>query len=397
MTEATPEAPTPQPAVLAPGIAARSIDPATTARLEEALSAAAANLPGVSVAVVTAEGTWFAQRGLRDVLSGAPVTADTIFYIGSVSKPLTATGVLAFVDSGALSLDDHLATRAPGWSLGGSDEVTLAHVLTHTSGLPREGGLEYWFTGSFPTAEALRTELGAQRLVATPGADWLYSNAAYASLGAVVSATTEGTFGAAMTQRVFEPLGMAQSGVPTAAEGARLLSEGKLAHAYTGATGSTGREGRAFAGLARTITEGPFAGRRERIYHGADAMSPAFGMASTAPDLAAWVRMLLGVGPETLLTPASREAMLQAKFRFGADATTPGGWSIGLRVIDGQPPYLRHGGWFAAYRSHVSLQLDPPIGVVVLTNADDADPNEIGRVLREAASGAQHTGSAQTE
>lgn len=351
------------------------------ARYRAALDEAVAELPGAVAAIVRPGDTWFGAAGFADLRAGTPMREDARFYVGSVSKPLTATAVLLAADAGALSVDDPFVRHAPGWTLAGRDDVRVWQVLTHTTGLPREGGMAYWFTGEFPDRDALRAQLTSAEPFAAPGERWRYSNAGFASVGVALEGALGKPYEAAMRE-TFERLGMARSLVPRADEGASL--EG-LVRAYTGREGSTERGERPFAGHGAEVGEGPHAGRRERIYHGPAAMAPAFGVVSTALDLARWLRAVLGF--DDTLPTGVREAMLTARVPLPEDSDPPGHWTLALRRVDAQPPYYRHGGWFAAYRSHVSLVTDAevPFGVVVLTNADDADPEAIGAALREAA------------
>lgn len=96
-------------------------------------------------------------------------------------------------------------------------------------------------------------------------------------------------------------------------------------------------------------------------------MSPAVGAYSTARDLVRFLLFLLGQGDEDVLSAGMRARIYEPVASNRA---------LGLRVesIDGRP-VARHGGWFAAYRSH--LLLEPAPGIVVLTNSDSASPGSI--------------------
>jgi CubicO group peptidase (beta-lactamase class C family) len=106
-------------------------------------------------------------------------------------------------------------------------------------------------------------------------------------------------------------------------------------------------------------------------------MSPAFGLFTTANDLARLARFLLGYGGDAVLSAAMRERMLTRQ---------SAGWGLGLRIgrLDGNP-VARHGGWFAAHKSHLLLDLGNELSVVVMTNGDSGDPTEIAEALYRAA------------
>ncbi|MBS3743017.1 MAG: serine hydrolase [Wenzhouxiangellaceae bacterium] len=105
------------------------------------------------------------------------------------------------------------------------------------------------------------------------------------------------------------------------------------------------------------------------MYHDAGSMSPAFGAYSTARDMGRLLLFLLGNGGEGFLSEEMRARM------YEPIASNRG---LGLRVesIDGRR-VARHGGWFAAYRSHLLLEPARGIGIVVLANSDSASPGAI--------------------
>ena len=105
------------------------------------------DVPGVS-AVVSHEGrVLFAGA---DVETGQTMSADTVLYAGSLTKILTAVLTLDLVDDGSLSLDEIARNVADG-----RHGITVAHLLTHTSGLVREGNFGYWFNADFPDNASL--------------------------------------------------------------------------------------------------------------------------------------------------------------------------------------------------------------------------------------------------
>jgi CubicO group peptidase (beta-lactamase class C family) len=115
--------------------------------------------------------------------------------------------------------------------------------------------------------------------------------------------------------------------------------------------------------------------RRIREYHDAKSMTPAFGAYTTAMDLGKLARFLLLGG--AALSDDSRSKMLEAGRH---------GWGLGIRLeeYDGRR-VARHGGWFAAHRSHLLLDLESGIGVVVLANSDSATPTRIAEALLDSA------------
>src|SRR4051812_35963242 len=95
-----------------------------------------ANEPGAAV-IVVADGkvVLSAGRGLANTKTNAPITPDTIFRIGSITKQFTAVAVLQLVQQGKVKLDDPITKYVPDLNTRGQT-ITIEHLLTHTSGIP---------------------------------------------------------------------------------------------------------------------------------------------------------------------------------------------------------------------------------------------------------------------
>jgi CubicO group peptidase (beta-lactamase class C family) len=173
---------------------------AAVARAREDLA-----LPGLAVGVVIdGQLAHAAVAGLRDVAAGAPVTADTVFRIGSVTKTVTAAAILKLRDDGKLSLDEPAATYLPelaGVRYPSADApfITLRHLLAHRSGLPRDR------KGTAAERAAL---LDGMVLEFTPGERESYSNFGFSVLGLVVERVANEPYAAYVQKAFFTPLGM---------------------------------------------------------------------------------------------------------------------------------------------------------------------------------------------
>ncbi len=144
-------------------------------------------VPGASLAL--------AERGALTLLvtagdacrDGAPVLPDTPFRIGSVTKILTAALALRHVDEGRLALDAPLADLLPELAAGVDDrarQISLRHLLTHTSGLPDLDA------SALGPGDAWLSELGERPLLAGPGRLWSYANVGYALVGLALGRLT---------------------------------------------------------------------------------------------------------------------------------------------------------------------------------------------------------------
>jgi CubicO group peptidase (beta-lactamase class C family) len=278
-----------------------------------------------------------------------------VLYAGSLTKIFTAVLTLGLVEEGTLRLAEPVAGIGRDAS-----EVTVAHLLTHASGLAREGHFGYWFSADFPDRPALTRYLADTELRSPPGAALHYSNVGYGALGLMVERATGQAYGAALRARVLQPLGMASSGAPGPAP--------DVAAGYTPVGRIIPSEERPFAGVGRQVGQ-----RHLREYHDARAMSPAFGAFTTARDLGRLTRFLLGHGGDAVLSTEMRARM---------HTRQASGWGLGLKVGRYQDrPVARHEGWFAAHRSHLLLDLGDEIGVAVLSNSDSAAPAVIAEAL----------------
>ncbi|MDX1508834.1 MAG: serine hydrolase domain-containing protein [Woeseiaceae bacterium] len=315
----------------------------------------AQDIPGVSVSVVSRPGcNASAASGFADIKTHVPLDEDSRFYVGSLSKIFTAVLTMTLVEDGTISLDDTVDFIA-----NGEHGITIEHLLSHASGLPREGDFGYWFSGEFPDDDALVDYLTDVELRFAPGTDIHYSNVGYAALGRVIEQVTGQTFATALKERVLAPLGMHDSGIEPHPD---------VVNGYTPPGRIVPSAERPFAGVGEKVGS-----RHVRMYHDARAMSPAFGIYSSAADMAVLAGFLIGHAGDDVLSQQAREQMRTRQ---------ASGWGLGLKVQRHRGKTInRHDGWFAAHRAHILIDADNGIAVTVLTNADDADPGAITDAL----------------
>ncbi|HET6909878.1 MAG TPA: serine hydrolase domain-containing protein, partial [Mycobacteriales bacterium] len=170
----------------------------------------AMQLPGASLAYFHDGQTQFASHGVTDVNDGAPVRDTTMFGIGSTSKTLTATAVMALVERGTLSLDDAVVKHLPGLPVldeQARDTVTVGQLLDHTAGWVGDGSADTGW-GEDALARAIQTLLGKASQQAPPGALFSYNNNAVTVAGHLVATLHESSFEDAIRDLVLKPLGM---------------------------------------------------------------------------------------------------------------------------------------------------------------------------------------------
>ena len=169
------------------------------------------NVPGLALAVVR-DGKLVKARGygLASVELNVPVTTDTVFEIGSITKQITAAAVMLLVEEGKLGLDDPVAKHLPGTPEGWA-QITVRHLLTHTSGLRNYTGLDgFELTARLKRDDFVRL-IGTHPLAFRPGDSHSYGNTNYNLLGFIIEAAARRPYWEFVTDRIFNPLGMSST------------------------------------------------------------------------------------------------------------------------------------------------------------------------------------------
>ncbi len=180
------------------------------------------HIVGLSLAIIQDGKIVKAQGyGYVDAQHSAPVTPDTLFQAGSISKSVAAAGALHLVEQGKLSLDQDINTYLTSWhlpenSFTAEQKVTVRRILSHTAGLTVHGFPGYAVDAPRPTLTqildgASPTNTPAIRVDTTPGTIWRYSGGGYTILQQAILDVTGDTFPDFMQRFVLEPFGMKSS------------------------------------------------------------------------------------------------------------------------------------------------------------------------------------------
>jgi CubicO group peptidase (beta-lactamase class C family) len=172
------------------------------------------NWPGGEV-LVARDGRIIFEKGygFAQVESRAPCTDHTRFRIGSITKQFTSAAIFKLAENGKLRLDDHLSKFIPDWPRG--DQVTLRHLLTHTSGIHN-------FTDHPGFYEHVTEPISMEALIASfrndaydfnPGEKYSYCNSGYVLLGHIVEKVSGEPYGEYLRKTFLKPLGMKNTGV----------------------------------------------------------------------------------------------------------------------------------------------------------------------------------------
>jgi len=283
--------------------------------------------------------------GYADIGNRVRITPETKFRIGSITKQFTAAAILKLQEEGKLSIEDKLSQYYPDFPRG--DEITLYHLLTHTSGLAN-------YTSQPDFLKKVMTEATPAQIVESikkdkpdfnPGAKWEYCNSGYFLLGGIVEKVSGQSLEAFFQETFFEPLGMKSTGIH---RWNRILE-----HEATGYSCVGGK-------IQRSVDwDMSWAGGAGALY-------------STVGDLYRWNDALFH---GKVLKPASLEAAFTpARLQDGKN--TPAlsygfGWSLGnLRGLR----LLAHDGGLHGFVSYLMELPDQKFTVAVLANSDPPIP-----------------------
>lgn len=338
-------------------------DPAVAARLavlDRWLEARVAEreLPGLSVGIVhDQELIWARSYGFADVEKQIPATPKTAYRIASLSKTFTATAIMQLRDAGKLQLDDpvgkHLSWFKPKSSFTDAPVITIRHLLTHTSGMPRESSASwYWNDMDFPTRDQMIAAFGRQEMVLAPETDLKYSNLGLAIAGEVVEKVSGEPYATYIERHILEPLGMKQTRVMPAPD------MPGLAVGY----------GRRVPGKRRSV----------RKFTDMKGLSACGNLASTVEDLARWASLQMREGPvsgKQILKGSSLREMHRIQW---LRSNWKGGQGIGFAVRRvGEEVRFGHGGAVGGHKTSFEVAPEEKLAVVVLSNGDDTHPSEI--------------------
>lgn len=159
--------------------------------------------------------------GFADRSKEIPFTDSSLYTIGSITKPMTATAILLLSEKGKLGLHDKITTYFKHVPKD-KQEITIHHLLTHSSGLPGAVGEDY----EKLDAEKFQGRAWEQPLLFTPGAGYEYSNVGYSLLGMIIEQVSRQSYSQFLQENIFQPAGMTTAGYRNPAADYGLLCHG---------------------------------------------------------------------------------------------------------------------------------------------------------------------------
>jgi CubicO group peptidase (beta-lactamase class C family) len=312
----------------------------------------ARELPGMSIGIVHDQAlVWSRGFGWADLERREPATADTLYRIGSITKLFTATALLILRDAGKLRLDDPLTAHLPWFQMkaevADAGTITIRHLLTHTSGLPREGAFPYFTDSRFPSIDDIRARLPMQERPLPTETRWKYSNLGATLAGEVVAAVAGEPYVDFVRRRILAPLGMTATMVATPEP-----AHPRLATGY----------GRRLLGSTPT----PFNDLR--------GLTAAGNMTTSVTDLARFAMLQLRGGVAGGAQILSGRTLAEMHRVHWLEPEWQAGWGLGFRLLRVRGKTLvGHGGAVRGFRSNLQICPSDKIAVVAFVNSDDAD------------------------
>lgn len=178
--------------------------------------------PGVAIAVVDRDRVlWSETFGVRDIKTGVPITSETVFNVGSITKTVASTAVMLAVQDGLVELDISIDAYLPDftvnsrWEEHPEQRITLRHLLNHTAGFTHEGPIGNNFNPASPSWDDHLASIPDTWLKFPIGERYAYSNLGIETASHIVQKVSGLPFETFVEQRIFEPLGMQSSFVNT--------------------------------------------------------------------------------------------------------------------------------------------------------------------------------------
>jgi CubicO group peptidase (beta-lactamase class C family) len=296
------------------------------------------HLPGLSLAVVrNGRVVKLKGYGYADLEFRVPASPETVYQIGSITKQFTAAAILLLAQENRINLEDSISKCILGTPETWKD-ITIRDLLTHTSGLPREGipTSDKTMFADYTEEELLKSAMGLP-LLSPPGAKYSYGNLEYDLLAIVIERVTGRPYADFLQERIFRPLGMASTRVDD-----RRAIVPNRARAYLWTSGNLQR-------CEPQVSPTMFIGSGSMI--------------STVADLAKWDEAL---NSDALLNATSRKAMwTPAKLSDGTSTDYGFGW-----VISSTKGHVNvhHNGAMNGFVGNILRLGDDRLTVIVLVN-----------------------------
>jgi serine beta-lactamase-like protein LACTB, mitochondrial len=339
----------------------KSLSAEKRAEIEKAVSSfmSANSVPGIGAAVVLeGEPIWSAGFGMADLENFAPATSSTLFRLGSISKPITATAILQLWERGKLDLDAPVQKYCPAFPQK-EWPITSRELLGHLGGIRHynpdgKGDIPEDSARHFASMEESLQIFAADPLVARPGTKFSYSTYGYTLLGCVLEGAAPPKYVDYVRENIFKPAEMAQ----TQADDFFAVIPHRTRWYHKDKSG-----------IVRN------AGVLDSSYK-----IPGGGLISSADDLARFEAAILA---DTLVKRSTRDLMWTSLKTADGKIT---GYALGWGISDRMGVHLvAHTGGQQGTSTAFALVPERRAGVVVLVNMDNVDANRLAEEILKIA------------
>jgi len=290
--------------------------------------------------------------GAADMEQGVPANAETVYRIGSLTKQFTAASVMLLVEEGRIDLDASVTAYLPDYELQGH-EVTVRHLLTHTSGIKSYTNLgdAFWLEAGFHDLShaEMRALFEDEPFDFAPGEEYRYNNSAYYLLGMIIEEASGVSYEDYLVEHIFLPLGLTRSSychesriTPGRAQGYERF-EGAL------------------------INDGPIS---------MNTPGAAGALCSTVPDLLSWTAALRA---GRVVTTESYRAMTTSA-RLNDGSLTEYGFGLGVSAL-GEQVRIVHTGGINGFSTVMSHYPESDLDIVILSNTGSPVPGQMERAI----------------
>ncbi|MBX7170543.1 MAG: beta-lactamase family protein [Pyrinomonadaceae bacterium] len=297
------------------------------------------HIPGVAIAVIK-NGKIIKTKGygLASVEFDIAATPESVFEIGSVSKQLTAAGILLLMQDGKLNLDEKISKYLPNTPTAW-EKVTVRNLLTHTSGIKSYSSLDGFNLSKRMKRDDFIKALSPYPLDFETGTNYIYSNSGFNLLAFIIESVSGKSYWDFMRERIFNPLGMTK----TADRDPNFIIKNR-------ATGYEWRDNH-LVGRDWELTD----------------LFGAGSIVSTVLDLAKWDAALR---TDTLLKKETKAEMWKP-LTFNNGKTYPYGFAWRISDIRGHK-LIAHSGQTAGFGASISRYVDDDLTVIALTNLGES-------------------------
>jgi CubicO group peptidase (beta-lactamase class C family) len=290
--------------------------------------------------------------GMANLELDVPNTPESVFRLGSLTKQFTAAAILQLQDQGRLSVNDTLDRYLPDAPHAG--EVTLAQLLSHSSGMPDSLASPSLELRQPHTPDELIGQAAGQPLEFTPGSQYHYCNVCYLMLGRIVEKVSGQSYADYLAEHIFRPAGMTATGID---EPGLIVPHRAAGYTWDGQT------------------------YRNAEFVDMSNVGGAGILVSTVGDMYKWDRALY---TDAIISPAAREAYFTPRVSIGEGKSYAFGW----RIVDTPEHTLaEHSGKSNGFVTFAIRDPATQLYVIVLSNIENLAAQEVAQGLATIAYG----------